>query len=156
MVNLFPYSNTNKRYYTLDYFYKQKFGQKVSKISLNAGFSCPNKDGTKGIGGCIYCSKLGSGDFAGNPYDSIVEQFMTIRQVMDAKWPNALYIGYFQANTNTYAKIDVLKQKFEPILAIDQVVGLSIATRCDAIDDACLDYLEELSHRTFLTTSNHS
>jgi len=151
MVNPFSHSNTNKRYYTLDYFYKQKFGRKISKISLNAGFTCPNKDGTKGIGGCIYCSRLGSGDFAGNPKDDIVEQFMQIKKVMDAKWPDALYIGYFQANTNTYAKTDILKQKFEPILALPGVVGLAIATRCDALSDECLDYLEELNKRTFLT-----
>lgn len=151
VVNKFRYSNTNKRYYTLDYFYKQKFGQKVSKISLNAGFSCPNKDGTKGIGGCIYCSPSGSGDFAGDPLCSVVEQFNKIRMMMDSKWPDALYIGYFQANTNTYADVATLKEKFEPILKQDRVVGLSIATRCDAISDECLDYLEDLHHRTFLT-----
>lgn len=147
----FPYSNTNKRYHTLDYFYKQKFGSKVSKISLNAGFTCPNKDGTKGYGGCIYCSKSGSGEFAGNPKCDVVSQFKEIKAMMDAKWPNALYIGYFQANTNTYAKIDVLKQKYEAILALDNVVGLSIATRCDAIDEDCYQYLNELNTRTFLT-----
>jgi len=151
MVNPFIYSNTNKRYHTLDYFYKQKFGKKISKVSLNAGFTCPNKDGTKGFGGCIYCSKLGSGDFAGNPKNDVVEQFMEIKKMMDAKWPEASYIGYFQANTNTYASVDQLKEKFEPILALDQVVGLSVATRCDAIDDDCLEYLDDLNKRTFLT-----
>ncbi len=151
MVNPFPFSNTNKRYYTLDYFYKEKFGKKVAKIPINAGFTCPNKDGTKGIGGCIYCSKSGSGDFAGNPKLNVVEQFMEVKQMMDAKWKDSLYIGYFQANTNTYAKTVVLKQKYEPILALDGVVGLSIATRCDAIDDECLDYLEDLHKRTYLT-----
>lgn len=151
MVNPFPYSNTNKRYYTLDYFYKQKFGKKIAKVSLNAGFTCPNKDGNKGYGGCIYCSKLGSGDFAGNPRQDIVEQFMEVKKMMDAKWSDSLYIGYFQANTNTYAPVSVLKEKFEPILALEGVVGLSIATRCDAIDEECLDYLEDLNKRTFLT-----
>ncbi len=151
MVNPFPYSNTNKRYYTLDYFYKQKFGKKIAKVSLNAGFTCPNKDGKKGYGGCIYCSKLGSGDFAGNPSQDVVEQFMEVKKMMDAKWPDSLYIGYFQANTNTYAPVSVLRKKFEPILTLEDVVGLSIATRCDAIDEACLDYLEGLNNRTFLT-----
>lgn len=151
MVNPFIYSNTNKRYHTLDYFYKQKFGKKISKVSLNAGFTCPNKDGTRGFGGCIYCSKSGSGDFAGNPKSDVVEQFMEIKKMMDAKWPEASYIGYFQANTNTYASVNQLKEKFEPILALDQVVGLSIATRCDAIDDDCLEYLDDLNKRTFLT-----
>lgn len=151
MKNSFTYTNNNKRYHTLDYFYKQKFGKKVCKISLNAGFSCPNKDGTKGIGGCIYCSKLGSGDFAGKPEKDIISQFYDIKKQMHQKWPEALYIGYFQANTNTYAKTEVLKQIYEPILELENVVGLNIATRPDAITDDCLDYLEELSKRTFLT-----
>ncbi len=151
MENPFTYTNNNKRYHTLDYFYKQKFGKKVCKISLNAGFSCPNKDGTKGIGGCIYCSKLGSGDFAGKPEKDIISQFYDIKKQMQKKWPEAFYIGYFQANTNTYAKTEVLKQIYEPILAIENVVGLNIATRPDAITDDCLDYLEDLSKRTFLT-----
>lgn len=151
MQNPFKYSEDNKRYYTLDYFYKHKFGKKVCKISLNAGFTCPNKDGTKGIGGCIYCSKLGSGDFAGDIKKDLITQFNEVKEHMKKKWPDALYIGYFQANTNTYAKTEVLKQKYEPILALDDVVGLNIATRPDAITEDCLDYLEELSTRTYLT-----
>ena len=97
---MFKYSDNNKRYHTLDYFYKHKFGGKVAKISLNAGFTCPNKDGTKGVGGCIYCSKLGGGDYAGNPSRSLSEQFFDIKSIIDKKWPNTRYIGYFQANTN--------------------------------------------------------
>jgi len=151
MLIPFKCSENNKRYHTLDYFYKNKFGQKVSKISLNAGFTCPNKDGTKGLGGCIYCSKLGSGDFAGNKEKDLVTQFNQVKEIIEKKWPNTLYIGYFQANTNTYAKIDVLKQKYEPILGLDKVIGLNIATRPDAITNDCLDYLEDLSKRTFLT-----
>ena len=151
MQNPFQYTDNNKRYHTLDYFYKNKFGKKVCKISLNAGFTCPNKDGTKGYGGCIYCSKLGSGDFAGNKEKDLITQFNEVKEIMKKKWPDALYIGYFQANTNTYAKTEVLKQKYEPILALDNVIGLNIATRPDAISDDCLDYLEELSKRTYLT-----
>ncbi len=151
MENLFKNTDSNKRYYTLDYFYKQKFHRKVSKISLNGGFTCPNKDGTKGIGGCIYCSKAGSGDFAGNIKEDVIKQFDNIKKVMDNKWDNSLYIGYFQANTNTYAPVDILKEKYEPIIKIKDVVGLNIATRPDAISDECLDYLEDLNKRTFLT-----
>ncbi len=147
---MFKYSDNNKRYHTLDYFYKHKFGSKIAKISLNAGFTCPNKDGTKGVGGCIYCSKLGSGDYAGKPNKSLTEQFFEIKEIMDKKWPNTKYIGYFQANTNTYAPVNILKKKFEEILKINGVVGLNIATRSDAIDGECLDYLEELSKKTFL------
>ena len=150
MSNDFKYSDSNKRYYTLDYFYKHKFNSKVAKISLNANFTCPNKDGTKGIGGCIYCSKLGSGDYAGNVKDDIVKQFNDIKKVMDNKWKDTLYIGYFQANSNTYASVDRLKEVYEPILKQDKVIGLAIATRCDCLNDDVLDYLEELNKRTYL------
>ena len=151
MNNPFIYSDSNKRYHTLDYFYKQKFGKKVCKISLNAGFTCPNKDGTKGTGGCIYCSKSGSGDFAGEKEKDLITQFNEIKSMMNNKWKNSFYIGYFQANTNTYAKVDVLKQKYEPIIKLDNVIGLNIATRPDAITEECLEYLEDLSKRTYLT-----
>ena len=140
----------NKRYNTLDNFYFDKFGSKIAKISLDAGFTCPNIDGTKGYGGCIYCSSRGSGDYAGTK-ESLTEQFYEIKEIMDKKWPNSKYIGYFQAHTNTYANIDVLKEKYEEILKIPNVVGLNIATRCDAITDECLNYLEELSKKTYLT-----
>ena len=150
-MNKFKYSDSNKRYYTLDYFYKKKFGCKVFKVSLNGGFSCPNKDGKVGYGGCIYCSKLGSGDFAGDLNEPLDVQFTTIRDKMLKKWPNAKYIAYFQANTNTYAPLSVLKEKYESVLKFDNVIGLSIATRPDAISSECMDYLEELSKRTYLT-----
>lgn len=151
MNNPFKNSNTNKRYYALDYYYKQKFGKKVAKISLNANFTCPNKDGTKGIGGCIYCSPLGSGDYAGDKNKDIIEQFNDIKNVMNNKWKDTLYIGYFQANTNTYASVEKLKEVYEPILKQKDVIGLSIATRCDAISDEVLDYLIDLNKRCFLT-----
>ncbi len=151
MKNPFPYSDSNKRYYTLDYFYQKKFHSKVFKISLNAGFTCPNIDGKVGYGGCIYCSTQGSGEFAGNVSQDIVTQFETIKKVMMHKWPQGKYIGYFQAHTNTYAKVSVLKEKYEPILKQENVIGLSIATRPDAISKECLAYLEELSKRTYLT-----
>ena len=141
----------NKRYYTLDSFYKEKFGMKIAKISLNANFTCPNRDGTKGIGGCIYCSSLKSGDFAGNKEKDIVLQFEDIKKIMLRKWPDAKFIGYFQAGTNTYASIPELKKVFEPILKQKDVVGLNIATRPDAISDECLEYLSDLNKRTYLT-----
>lgn len=150
-MNNFPYTNSNKRYHTLDYFYKQRFGTKVCKISLNAGFTCPNIDGTLSSKGCIYCSKSGSGEYGGNPKEDLIKQFSEIKKIMDKKWPNSKYIGYFQARTNTYAPIKTLKEKYETILSLDNVVGLSIATRPDAITDECLDYLEKLNKKTFLT-----
>lgn len=148
---MFKYSDSNKRYHTLDYFYKHKFNSKVFKISLNAGFTCPNIDGKVGTKGCIYCSSLGSGEYAGNVSEDLVTQFNNIKNMMHKKWPEGKYIGYFQAHTNTYASIDILKEKYELILKQDNVVGLSIATRCDAISLECLDYLEDLNKRTFLT-----
>jgi len=148
---MFKYSNSNKRYYTLDYFYKQKFGSKVFKVSLNGGFSCPNKDGTKGYGGCIYCSKLGSGDYAGKKEKGLVEQFNEVKEIMLKKWPDSKYIAYFQANTNTYAPVEELKEKYESVIYLDNVVGINIATRPDSITDECLDYLEELNKKTYLT-----
>lgn len=147
---MFKYSNTNKRYHTLDYFYKEKFNSKIFKVSLNAGFTCPNIDGTVGFGGCIYCSKTGSGEFAGNPLDNIEKQFKEGKEMMLKKWPNAKYIGYFQARTNTYAPVEKLKELHNKVLEQDDVVGISIATRPDAISDECLDYLEELNKKTYL------
>ena len=125
-INKFKYTNSNKRYYTLDYFYRNKFNSKVFKVSLNAGFSCPNKDGKVGYGGCIYCSKLGSGDFAGDVLKPLTEQFNSVRDIILKKWPNSKYIGYFQANTNTYADVDTLKKYYESILELENVVGLNI------------------------------
>ena len=143
----FEYSNSNKRYHTLDYYYKNKFADKIIKISLNAGFSCPHLKS----GGCIYCSKLGSGEFAGDVKDNLVTQFNKVKEIMHQKWPKGKYIAYFQARTNTYAPLDVLKEKYETVLKIDNVIGLAIATRPDAISDECLDYLSELNNRTYLT-----
>ena len=150
-MNRFKYSNTNKRYHTLDYFYKTKFNSKVFKVSLNAGFSCPNIDGTVGYGGCIYCSKTGSGEFAGNVKDSIEKQFNTIKKMMHNKWKDGKYIAYFQARTNTYAPVERLKEIYEPVIKYDNVIGLNIATRADSITDECLAYLEDLNKRTYLT-----
>lgn len=151
MQNSFKYSNTNKRYHTLDYYYKNRFHEKVFKVSLDAGFSCPNIDGTVGYNGCIYCSKLGSGEFAGNKQEPIEVQFNKVKEIMLKKWPNAKYIGYFQAHTNTYAKVEKLNELYTKILNEKGVIGLNIATRPDAITEECLDYLTELNKKTYLT-----
>ena len=144
---MFKYTLDNKRYHTLNYFYRNKFNSKVFKVSLNGNFSCPNIKNGKG---CIFCSN-GSGDFGGDKNKDLVTQFNEIKTIMERKWPNSLYIGYFQANTNTYAPLNVLKEKYETILNIPNVVGLSVATRSDAITKETMDYLEELNKRTFLT-----
>lgn len=144
---MFKYSLDNKRYHTLNYYFKNKYGKKTFKVSLNGNFSCPNKINGKG---CIFCSRLGSGDFAGNKEKDLITQFNEVKEIMEKKWPDSYYIGYFQANTNTYAPVPILKEKYETILNLPNVVGLNIATRSDAISDTCYDYLEELNKRTDL------
>lgn len=147
---MFKYSLDNKRYHTLNYYLKNRFHEKVYKVSLNAGFTCPNIDGTKGYGGCIYCSKTGSGEFGGNINDDLITQFNKVKEVMDKKW-HGKYIAYFQARSNTYAPVNILKERYETVLKLDNVIGLFIATRCDCITDECLDYLTDLNKRTYLT-----
>lgn len=147
---MFKYTLDNKRYHTLNYYYKNKYQQKVVKISLNAGFTCPNIDGKCGYGGCIYCSKSGSGEFGGDINKTLPEQFTEIKEKIQKKWPNSQYIAYFQAHSNTYAPLNVLKEKYESVLKIKDVIGISIATRCDCIEDDVLDYLTELNKKTNL------
>ena len=148
---MFQYSLDNKRYHTLNYHYKEKYHCKVIKVSLNAGFTCPNIDGKVGYGGCIYCSKSGSGDFGGDITKSLSEQFDEIKETLSKKWPSGKYIAYFQAHTNTYAPLSVLKEKYESVLKKENIIGIAIATRPDAIEDEVLDYLEELNKNTDVT-----
>ena len=140
---MFKNTLDNKKYHTLNYFYKKKFNTKISKISLNAGFSCPNLIS----GGCIYCSESGSGDFAGSKEKNITNQFNDIKAMMDKKWNNTKHIAYFQARTNTYAPLHLLKANFEEALKQKNVIGLNVATRADSITNECLDYLEELNKK---------
>ena len=147
-VNPFPYSDSNKRYYTMDYFLRRKFGGKVCKIPLDGGFTCPNRDGTKGVGGCAFCSARGSGDFAAE--GSITEQIRSGAEMMHRKWADAGIIPYFQAFTGTYAPLSVLKERFEEALAYPNISGLCIATRADCITDEIVEYLRDIATRTFL------
>lgn len=147
---MFLYSDSNKRYHTYNYFLKQQFGGKVAKLSLDAGFSCPNIDGSKGHGGCSYCSGRGSGDFAGNPADSLRKQMEQQKAVMEKKWPNSQYIAYFQAHSNTHGTVEQMKNAFEAVLDLPGVVGLSIATRADCLDEEKADYIASLMGRTFV------
>lgn len=148
-----PYinSDSNKRYYTYDYYLRRTFGSKVSKVMIDAGFTCPNIDGKCSVGGCIYCSGRGSGDFAGSPLESITSQINRGVSMMSRKWNTDKIIPYFQAHTNTYAPVSVLRDKFEEALGYDGVVGLNIATRADCLEDEVVSYLAELSERTVLT-----
>jgi radical SAM protein (TIGR01212 family) len=143
-VNPFLYSTDNKRYHTLNYYYQHKFKSRVSKITLDAHFTCPNIDGKVGYGGCIYCKQQHNNK-------SLLEQYFEEKIIIDHKWPNSKYIGYFQANTNTYAPLEILKEKYELVLSLPNIIGLNISTRPDAVSDEVLDYLEEVNKRTYLT-----
>lgn len=150
-TNPYKYTDSNKRYHTYDYYLRTAFGGKCAKIPLDAGFTCPNIDGKCGTGGCIYCSGRGSGDFAELPTLSLREQYERTREKLSSKWSTEKCIAYFQAHTNTYAPLDVLKEKFDEALTFDGVVGLNIATRADCLEDDVVEYLAELAEKTVLT-----
>ncbi|MFM1651476.1 TIGR01212 family radical SAM protein [Brevibacillus sp. B_LB10_24] len=140
----------DKRYHTWNYHLRQLFGEKVFKVSLDGGFTCPNRDGKAAVGGCTFCSARGSGDFAGERRMTLEKQFAEVKDRMHEKWPSAKYIGYFQAFSNTYGPVGELRDMFELILQQDGVVGLSIATRPDCLPDDVVEYLAELNERTYL------
>ena len=150
-INPFENSDSNKRYYTYDYFLKKTYGGKCAKIPLDAGFSCPNMDGRCGIGGCIYCSSRGSGDFAASAALPIAEQYEITRAKLSEKWSVERCIPYFQARTNTYAPLDKIKEKFEAALLCEGVVAMNVATRADCLPDDVVEYLSELADRVDLT-----
>ena len=147
----FSFTDGSKRYHTYDYWLKSTFGGKCAKIPLDAGFSCPNLDGTCGYGGCIYCSGRGSGDFAEESSVPLREQYDRQRAFLAKKWPTDMCIPYFQARTNTYAPADVLRPIFEEALSYPGVVGMNIATRADCLPDETVALLAELSEKTVLT-----
>ncbi|OQY41110.1 MAG: TIGR01212 family radical SAM protein [Fusobacteriia bacterium 4572_74] len=139
-----------KRYNSLNYFLRKKFGEKVYKVSLDGGFTCPNRDGTLSKKGCIFCSESGSGEFAGSRKKSITDQIEEQLELISKKFPHGNVIAYFQNFTSTYGDLEYLKKKYEEALSHPRVVGLAIATRPDCIDDSILDLLEELNNKTFL------
>ena len=143
------YFTNAKPYNSLNEYYKKTYGKKVAKIALNASFTCPNRDGKKGYGGCIYCSKELSGDFAGDKSKSIKDQFNDIKEIMEKKWPDILYMPYFQAGSNTYAPIGYLKKIYEEAINIipEKTIGISIATRGDCINYDIAKYLGELNKK---------
>ncbi len=140
----------NKRYHTLNEYYRKTFGGKVFKVSLDGGFTCPNRDGNITVGGCIFCSARGSGDFAGDRREDLKNQFRQVSERMHKKWPKAKYIGYFQAFSNTYAPAKELREMYETILEEEDVVGLAIATRPDCLPEDVLDVLSDMNKKTKL------
>jgi len=131
-------------------FLRKYFDGKVQKISLNAGFTCPNRDGVKGKGGCTYCNNQTFNPEYCKTEKSVKEQLEEGRLFFSRKYPEMKYLAYFQAYTNTYSELEELKRKYEDALSVDGVVGLVIGTRPDCMPDALLDYLEKLNKRTFL------
>ena len=150
-TNPFEFSDSNKRYYTYDYFMKKKYGGKCAKIPIDIGLTCPNIDGKCGYGGCIYCSGRGSGDFAELPSLSVTEQYLRTREKLSSKWSVERCIAYFQAHTNTYAPTNVLRKKFDEALELPNLIGINIATRADCLGDDVLLYLAELTEKTDIT-----
>ena len=140
----------NKPYRSLNEYYREVFGRKTAKISLDGGFTCPNRDGTCGTSGCLFCSAGGSGDFAENASLSITEQVAQGKAQTSDKWKDPAYVAYFQAFTNTYAPAEELRQKYEEALSCEGVEGLSIATRADCLPEDVLDLLAELNQKTKL------
>ena len=149
--NPFKNSDSNKRYYTYDYYQRRTFGGKCAKVPIDAGFTCPNIDGRCGYGGCIYCSGRGSGDFAESAALSVSRQIELTREKLRSKWSDERIIPYFQAHTNTYAPTEILREKFCEALEARGVVGLNIATRADCLEDGTVELLSELSEKTVLT-----
>lgn len=147
MENRFPYSFNEKRYHTFNYYLKSTYGKKVAKVVLDGGFTCPNRDGKKGYGGCIYCSNKGSGDANVAISSSIREQYELNKSVMARKWPDSLYLPYFQSFSNTYGPLDKIKGMLKPFLELDEVAEIAIATRCDCLSNECISYLDEVSHQ---------
>lgn len=145
------YFTKDKPYNSLNEYYRHRYGSKISKIAINGGFSCPNKDGKKSYMGCSFCSKSGSGDFAGDKTLPILEQFKQIKEIMDKKWKDSKYILYFQANSNTYKPLDELKKIYDPLTNIENVVGIDIATRSDCLDEEIVKYLSELNKKIDIT-----
>lgn len=140
-----------KRFYSVSDFYKKKFGCKVYKISLDAGCTCPNRDGTKSFGGCIFCSGSGSGDFAADKNLSIAEQIIQAKQRVLSKNKDGKFIAYFQNFSNTYGNPSELSQKYNEAIAQEDVVGISIATRPDCLNDEILNEIAKLVDKTFVS-----
>lgn len=134
---------------TINTYLKNRFGCKVVKLSLDGGFTCPNRDGSKGVGGCLFCSASGSGDMASGSGDIAADLRQQIHLLSD-KWPDAKYIAYFQSHTNTYGPVAELSEKFHAALSHPDILGIAISTRPDCLSEDVLDLLSELNEKTFL------
>ena len=136
---------SGKRYHSLDHYLKQTFGQKLYKLSLDGGMTCPNRDGKLSFGGCIFCSADGSGDFSVPVSAGTDEQINAAKQMVADKYSGNRYIAYFQAYTNTYAPVGRLRELFEPVIMRDDIAVLDIATRPDCVEDEKIELIGELA-----------
>lgn len=142
-IGVFMISKFGNQYFnSIGGYLKKQFGCKVIKLSLDAGFTCPNRDGSKGVGGCIFCSAEGSGDFASDIPGQI--------RLLSKKWPTGKYMAYFQSYTNTYAPVEILREKYYQSLEYPDIIGIAIATRPDCLSPQVLELLSELNEKTFL------
>lgn len=148
--NPFPFSMDNKRYHTLNFHYQTKFYGRVFKAAINAGFTCPNLDGTVGFGGCSFCAG-GAGEFTSAPTMSVTEQLKKEKERIFQKYGTVPLIAYFQVHTNTYAPVSVLEAKYREALQFPGVVGISIGTRADCVSDEVIDLLKTFSKECYLT-----
>ena len=139
-----------RRFLSFNDFFKEYYGGKTVKLSLDGGFSCPNRDGTLSEIGCIFCSDEGSGEFAGSKYLSLDEQIESQKEFLKNKWKAENYIAYFQNFTNTYGSLESLRKIYDKIADRDDIKGISIATRCDCLDDEKIEYLKEISKKKTL------
>ncbi len=149
-LNPFPYSDSNKRYYTMDYHMRRFFGKKACKIPIDGGFTCPNRDGSSGFGGCTFCSAKGSGDFAAGSRYSVSEQIERGAEMMHRKWKDAVLIPYFQSYTGTYAPVERLEKLYGEALSHPLSSGICIATRADCITDEVSELLHGIAKNNFL------
>lgn len=140
----------NKKYHTLDYELKKYFGEKAIKLSINGGFTCPNRDGTLSKKGCIFCSQKGSGDFAGDVDSSVNKQINDQIRLLSKKWKSSTYIAYFQSYTNTYDTVENLQKKYLDSLSVENVKGIAIATRPDCINEDIVKLLSQINEKTYL------
>ncbi|MDH6366464.1 TIGR01212 family radical SAM protein [Breznakia sp. PFB1-12] len=147
MNNPFPYSEDNKRYYTWSHYLKTKYKNKVFKVALNANFTCPNRDGTCGVGGCTFCSSYGSGDTIEDKFEPLDVQYVSNLKIMQHKWPQGKAIAYFQAYTNTYGSVKQVSEMLKPFLFKDEIVAISLATRADCLSDEMIEYLDFVSRK---------
>ena len=146
MKNPYPYTEDNKRYQTWNYYTKTTYGKRLYKVPLEAGFTCPNRDGTRAYGGCVFCAG-GSNGFPDISSADIYQQYQQRKQIFLRKWPEGLPMAYFQSYSNTYAPLSRLKELYQPFIDDDDVFGLVISTRSDCLEDEVISYLREVAEK---------